>query len=142
MEYLGAGGTLIHEKNLKSKISCQTPFKEGPETHFKIKGSDQRETGGGGGGKVANDIYWSGTVVIDVLFSLLMNMQTGSTNNHISQIFIVFAAPVYLWDCLALIAAPVLTARYKGDCHVSNSSTSPNTVDRPMTNNWAGVSGT
>ncbi len=28
MEYLGAWGTLIHEKNLKSKISCQTPFKQ------------------------------------------------------------------------------------------------------------------
>jgi hypothetical protein len=27
MEYLGAWGTLIHEKNLKSKISCQIPFK-------------------------------------------------------------------------------------------------------------------
>jgi hypothetical protein len=27
MEYLGSWGTLIHEKNLKSKISCQTPFK-------------------------------------------------------------------------------------------------------------------
>jgi hypothetical protein len=27
MEYLGARGTLIHEKNLKSKISCQTLFK-------------------------------------------------------------------------------------------------------------------
>ncbi len=27
MEYLEACGTLIHEKNLKSKISCQTPFK-------------------------------------------------------------------------------------------------------------------
>ncbi len=27
MEYLGVWGTLIHEKNLKSKISCQTPFK-------------------------------------------------------------------------------------------------------------------
>jgi hypothetical protein len=27
MDYLGAWGTLIHEKNLKSKISCQTPFK-------------------------------------------------------------------------------------------------------------------
>jgi hypothetical protein len=26
--YLGAWGTLIHEKNLKSKISCQTPFKK------------------------------------------------------------------------------------------------------------------
>jgi hypothetical protein len=27
IEYLGAWGTLIHEKKLKSKISCQTPFK-------------------------------------------------------------------------------------------------------------------
>jgi hypothetical protein len=27
MEYSGAEETLIHEKNLKSKISCQTPFK-------------------------------------------------------------------------------------------------------------------
>ncbi len=26
MEYLEAWGTLIDEKNLKSKISCQTPF--------------------------------------------------------------------------------------------------------------------
>jgi hypothetical protein len=29
MEYLGAWGTLIHEKNLKSKILCQTPYQEG-----------------------------------------------------------------------------------------------------------------
>jgi hypothetical protein len=28
MEYLGTWGTLIHEKNLKSKILCQTPFKK------------------------------------------------------------------------------------------------------------------
>ncbi len=27
MGYLGARGTLIYEKNLMSKISCQTPFK-------------------------------------------------------------------------------------------------------------------
>jgi hypothetical protein len=27
MGYLGALGKLIHEKNQKSKISCQTPFK-------------------------------------------------------------------------------------------------------------------
>jgi hypothetical protein len=27
MEYSGTQGTLIHEKKLKSKISCQTPFK-------------------------------------------------------------------------------------------------------------------
>ncbi len=29
MEYLWAWGTLIHEKNLSSKISCQTPLKLG-----------------------------------------------------------------------------------------------------------------
>ncbi len=29
MEYFGAWGTLIHEQNLKSKISCQTPFNKG-----------------------------------------------------------------------------------------------------------------
>jgi hypothetical protein len=29
MEYLGAWGALIHGKNLKSKISCQTPFQLG-----------------------------------------------------------------------------------------------------------------
>ncbi len=28
MEYLWAWGTLIHEKNLSSNISCQTPFNE------------------------------------------------------------------------------------------------------------------
>jgi hypothetical protein len=28
MVYSGAGGTLIHEKKMRSKISCQTPFKE------------------------------------------------------------------------------------------------------------------
>ncbi len=27
MDYSGARGTLIHEKKLRSKISCQTPFK-------------------------------------------------------------------------------------------------------------------
>jgi hypothetical protein len=28
MGFSGARGTLIYEKNLKSKISCQTPFKD------------------------------------------------------------------------------------------------------------------
>ena len=36
MEYLGAWGTLIHEKNLKSKILCQTPFKYKPEPLLKL----------------------------------------------------------------------------------------------------------
>ncbi len=30
MEYSGARGTLIHEKKIKSKISCQTPLKHSP----------------------------------------------------------------------------------------------------------------
>jgi hypothetical protein len=47
-----------------------------------------------------------------------MERQTGSTNDHISQIFFVFAAQIYWWDWLA---APV---PMKGDCHFS--STSPN----------------
>jgi hypothetical protein len=43
MEYLGAWGTLIHEKNLKSKISCQTPFNaNGTARH--IKDRPQRST--------------------------------------------------------------------------------------------------
>jgi hypothetical protein len=32
---------------------------------------------------------------------LVMDIQTGSTNNHISQIFFVFAAPMYWLDWLA-----------------------------------------
>ncbi len=38
MEYLAAWGTLIHEKNLKSKISCQTPFKPGSILHDRTLG--------------------------------------------------------------------------------------------------------
>ncbi len=34
MECLGAWGTLIHEKKLRSKISCQTPFKQ-KENYFR-----------------------------------------------------------------------------------------------------------
>jgi hypothetical protein len=45
---------------------------------------------------------------------LVMEMQTGSTNNRISQIFFVFAPPMYWWDWLA---APALMVRYKGACH-------------------------
>jgi hypothetical protein len=47
-----------------------------------------------------------------------MEMQTGSTKNHISQIFFVFAAPMYWWDWLAapkimdvMFAAPALIDR-------------------------------
>jgi hypothetical protein len=50
-----------------------------------------------------------------------MEMQTGNTNNHTSQIFFVLAAPMYWREWLV---APVLMVRYKGKCHVS--STNPN----------------
>jgi hypothetical protein len=52
MEYLGAWGKLIHEKNLKAKISYQTPFKGRWETEMKglLKGErGSRKEGGGGG---------------------------------------------------------------------------------------------
>jgi hypothetical protein len=49
----------------------------------------------------------------------MTNGGTGSTNNHISQIFFVFAAPMYWWDWLAASAL----------------------IDRSMTNYWAVVSG-
>jgi hypothetical protein len=64
-----------------------------------------------------------------------MEMQTGtgSTNNLISGIFIVFAAPMCWWD---LSAGPVLMVRYKGDYHVS--STNPN---RQLNGYWTKVSG-
>jgi hypothetical protein len=38
MEYSGARGTLIHEKKLKSKISCQTPFYENKKMKYKNQG--------------------------------------------------------------------------------------------------------
>jgi hypothetical protein len=49
---------------------------------------------------------------------LVMEMQKGSINNHISKIFFVFAAPMYWWDWLA---APVIMVPYKGECHVSGT---------------------
>jgi hypothetical protein len=49
MEYLWAWGTLIHEKNLSSKISCQTPFNLDQAAvlrmvQFKKKYTDENET--------------------------------------------------------------------------------------------------
>jgi hypothetical protein len=38
---------------------------------------------------------------------IVMEMQTGSTNKHISQIFFPLAAPMYWW-------VPILVVRYKG----------------------------
>ncbi len=40
MEHLGAWGTLIHEKKLRSKISCQTPFKSRYGARKKIPGTE------------------------------------------------------------------------------------------------------
>jgi hypothetical protein len=52
MEYLGAWGTLIHEKNLKWKISCQTPFKYNSEPFLELdheRGElGEQDLGGGG----------------------------------------------------------------------------------------------
>ncbi len=45
MEYLGAWGTLIHEKNLKSKTSCQTPFKINKNIMGPDVKEDQRTSG-------------------------------------------------------------------------------------------------
>jgi hypothetical protein len=51
MGYSGARGTLIYEKNLKAKISCQTPF----------KGQGQRPTikRCSGSGSVGTDMFLS-----------------------------------------------------------------------------------
>jgi hypothetical protein len=65
---------------------------------------------------------------------LVMEMQTGNTNNHTSQIFFVLAAPMYWREWLV---APVLMVPYKGKCHVS--STIPNR--QAFTIHLAGVSG-
>jgi hypothetical protein len=56
-----------------------------------------------------------GTVPVPLI---VMEMQTGSTNNHISQIFFVFAAPMYCWHWLI---APVQMVVYKVHCHVSST---------------------
>jgi hypothetical protein len=48
----------------------------------------------------------------------MTNGGTGSTNNLISQIFFLFAAPMHWWDWSA---APV---RYKRDWHVISTSPS------------------
>jgi hypothetical protein len=52
---------------------------------------------------------------------LVMEMQTGIPNAHISHIFFLLVAQMYWLDWLVAI---VLMMSYKGACHVS--STSPN----------------
>ncbi len=46
MEYLEAWGTLIHEKNLKLKISCQTSFKRSTNTGSDLGDNGQPWAGG------------------------------------------------------------------------------------------------
>jgi hypothetical protein len=75
---------------------------------------------------VEQELYQQGICDTVLVPPLVMEMQTGSTNNHISRIFFVFAAPMYLWDWLA---APVLMVHYKGDCHVSSTSPSQQVDD-------------
>jgi hypothetical protein len=43
MEYLGAWGTLIHEKKLRSKISCQTPFTGKRSDHWNFSFFELKE---------------------------------------------------------------------------------------------------
>jgi hypothetical protein len=61
-------------------------------------------------------------------------MLTGCTNNHIFQIFFVFAAPMDWWDWLA---APVLILVYKGIVMLA----APALINRSMTYYWVEVSG-
>jgi hypothetical protein len=70
----------------------------------------------------------------DMFPLLVMEMQTGSSNNHIFQIFFVLATPIYRWDWLV---APVLMVHYKGSVIL----VAPALIDRPMTIHRAGVSG-
>jgi hypothetical protein len=62
----------------------------------------------------------------DMFPQLVTDMQTGSTNNHISPIIFVLAAPTHWWDWLV---APVLMVRYKGECCVSSTSLTPHVND-------------
>jgi hypothetical protein len=48
MGYSGAWGTLIYEKNFKSKISCQTPFKFfDVDLESRIQDGDSSDPGSG-----------------------------------------------------------------------------------------------
>jgi hypothetical protein len=66
--------------------------------------------------------------------SFVIEMQTCSTNDHISQIFFVFAAPMYWWHWLA---APVLMVCLKGIVMLA----APAPIGKSMTNYWAGLRG-
>ncbi len=44
MEYSGAGGKLIHEKNQKQKISWHCPFKKGLGNEIEFKYFNKKDT--------------------------------------------------------------------------------------------------
>ncbi len=71
----GAWGEVIHEKNLKQKISWHCPFN--PFSYAKrhlrnIKGSEQREVKGLS--KVANEKYMTWTVVIIIFLNFIVDL--------------------------------------------------------------------
>jgi hypothetical protein len=45
-------------------------------------------------------------------------LQTGSTNNHISLIFFLLAAPIYWWE---MVSSTNVLVRYKGNLNVSST---------------------
>jgi hypothetical protein len=53
--------------------------------------------------------------VTDMFPPLVVQMHTGSTNNHISQIFFLLAASVYWWDWL-LAPVPVVPVAFETIC--------------------------
>jgi hypothetical protein len=46
------------------------------------------------------------------------DLQTGSTNNHISRIFFLLAAPIYWWE---LVSSTNVLVRYKVNINVSRA---------------------
>jgi hypothetical protein len=45
-------------------------------------------------------------------------LQTGSTNNHISRIFFMLAAPIYWWE---MVSSTNVLVHYKGNLNVSST---------------------
>jgi hypothetical protein len=77
-------------------------------------------------------LYYQCTVGgTDMFPPLVMEMQTGSTKNHISQIFFVLAAPMYWWDWLVAPVLHFLMVRYKGSIMLAATTLN----DRLMTLN-------
>jgi hypothetical protein len=45
-------------------------------------------------------------------------LQTENTNNHLSRIFFMFAAPIYWWE---MVSSTNILVRYKGNLNVSST---------------------